>query len=187
MFSLKHSFNSLSFLNLPHTNFDKHIDEIKEFVEYKLSAQHISTDSALFRSILSAEDDILHLSVMHELLEDGSFSLEDVVDILILTPIDNVTVLGRMHFHLNYRLHTLYWAIVLSVHKTLERHSDRVEPYPWVSLSTLATDPGMITTNLELITKALSSGVPSKLEATHDVGNNMLVRIIMPQHGFLRQ
>ena len=163
MFSTRHSnFSKLKFLQP--SLFDKEVDDLKEFLEYHFSASHLATDKFLFDTLLKADDDILPLSVLHDIIDEFDFSLDDLVDLLGLTRLENINKLSKTHFRLYFRLYKLYYAIVISVDNVLGYHGSREDPCPWVELKTLALDHRIITTDIELMTKALASNVPSNIE-----------------------
>lgn len=177
MFSSRHSFSELAFLRFPMTKFDSVINEVKEYIEYFLSAHYLANDRRVLDILLSSSDSKLPLSLIHDIIEEFDFSFSELLDILEVTPIDNVQILSNTHFFLNFRLHTVYWAIVLNLGTILRRHSSRESSHPWIDLRILVTDSDIVTTNIELITKALSSGVPCNIEPRVDEEGLLFVRI----------
>ena len=125
---------------------------------------------------MRVEDNKFPLSVILGLLEDSDFVLNDLLDVIATSPIKYIRLLGKSHFYLSFRLHTLYWAIVINLDSILEGYSSKEDTHPWISVVDLLDDYRLITKDITLITRALSSNVPTNLEPRM-VGNVLQIRI----------
>ena len=158
------SFSKLKFLQPLSYDLRKESSDFREFIEYQFSACNLATDRFLFNSILKAEDSILPLSVIHSIIHDFGFSFDDLIAILELTLFQDISKLNETHFRLDFRLYRLYHAIAINVNEVLGYHGSRGDPNPWVELKELTLDQHIITTDVDLIAKALASNIPSDVE-----------------------
>ena len=164
MSSIVHSFSALSFLEFPTTSLFSVAEEVSTFISYHLSSHYLATDRVLFRTLLRAEKSKFPLSLLLSLIENDGFTERDILDIIHRVPVKFVRLLGEAHFYLSFRMHTLYWAIVLNLHSILGKHGSKEDPYPWINVADLLADYNIITNDIVLITAALSSNVPNNIE-----------------------
>ena len=165
MFAGVHSFSELHFLQSPPSDFEAGIDEVIKFIEYQFTAHNVAADRSLFNTLSHAVDNKLPLSLIHSMLEDDGFLLEDVLDIFSLRSVKHIRLLGVSHFYLSFRQHTLFWAMMINLELVLHRHSDRDNPNPWIDLADLLADFRLLTADTDMLTKALCSNVPNNVEA----------------------
>ena len=176
MSSIVHSFSALSFLEFPTTSLFSVAEEVSTFISYHFSSHYLATDRILFRTLLRAEGSRFPLSLLLSLIENDGFTERDLLDIIHRVPIKFVRLLGEAHFYLSFRMHTIYWAIVINLHSILERRGDREDPHPWISVADLLDDYNMITDDMVLIKAALSSNVPNNIEPRM-VDNMLQIRV----------
>ena len=121
MSSIVYSFSALPFLEFPTTSLLSVVEKVSTFISYHLSSHYLATDRVLFRVLLRAEDNRFPLSLLLGLIENDGFTNRDLLDIIHRVPVKFVRLLGESHFYLSFRMHTLYWAIVINLHSILER------------------------------------------------------------------
>ena len=176
MFACSHSFSELPFLHKTSTDFDDLITDVREFIEYQLSPHSIAENHHLFNTLSSSVDNRFSLSVIHDLIVEDGFSFRDLQDVFEVTPMKYIRRLGVTHFYLSFRLHTIYWAILINLESILASHYSEENHHPWIDLTTLLDDHRLITSDVPLIIRALSSNAPRNIEPKL-TDNIMQVRI----------
>ena len=176
MFACSHSFSELPFLHQTSTDYDDLIKDVREFIEYQFSPFSIAEKHYLFNILSSSIDSRFPLSVIHDLIADDGFSFRDLQDVFEVTPMKYIRRLGVTHFYLSFRLHTLYWAILINLESILASHHSEENHHPWIDLTTLLDNQRLITRDVPLIIRALSSNAPSNIEPRLS-DNIMQVRI----------
>ena len=173
MLSTRHSLSKLKFFQFS-CSFEDELNTIKENIEYHFSPFNVAKDKALFNALLKAEDDRFPLDLIHSAIEDYGFSFEDLVNFLELTSVRNISRLGKKHFELGYRLHTIYWALVINIQEVLNfQLTDDL--FSWVKLVTIAGSDRALTNDFTLMKTAISSSVPKSIEVKI-VDNDILIR-----------
>ena len=176
MFACSHSFSELPFLHQTSVDYDDLIADVREFIEYQLSPFNIAENQNLFNTLSSPIDSRFPLSVIHDLIVEDGFSFRDLQDVFEVTPMKYIRRLGVTHFYLSFRLHTIYWAILINLESILASHYSEENHHPWIDLTTLLDDHRLITRDVPLIIRALSSNAPSNIEPKLS-DNIMQVRI----------
>ena len=161
---LPSSFSRLKFLQSPSYDLREEANNFKDFVSYHFSPHGLAINKPLFQTVLDATDDIIHLSAIHDLVEEFGFSFDDLNDLFALTSFPDLSVLNKTHCRLEYRIFKLYCAIAVSIDKVLGCVGSLEDTNPWIELKTLALNHSIITTDIDLMTKALASDVTNKVE-----------------------